>query len=139
MTGQWPVAYRPPGVPSCRRFLDQPHLVTRSSSHTVKLSQVNSSHTHLVTQSTGNRTLQTQDTSVPRHFGTSAEVSRRHFGTGAEASGQFGPKTLRHQDVSALVSGHFGTIAWTLGTTAELQNAAETVRPSRTLKVIAIT
>jgi len=60
----------------------------------------------------GNRTLRTQDTSVPRHFGTSAEVSRRHFGTGAEVSGQFGPKTLRHQDISALVSGHFGTNAW---------------------------
>jgi len=51
----------------------------------------------------GNRTLQTQDTSVRRHFGTCAEVS-----------GQFGPKTLRHQDISALVSGHFGTNAWTL-------------------------
>ena len=36
-------------------------------------------------------------------------ASRRHFGTGAEVSGQFGPKTLRHQDISALVSGHFGT------------------------------
>ena len=62
----------------------------------------------------GNRTLRTQDTSVPRHFGSSAEVSRRHFGTGAEVSGQFGTKTLRHQDISALVSGHFGTNAWTL-------------------------
>jgi len=62
----------------------------------------------------GNRTLRTQDTSVPRHFGTNAEVSRRHFGTGAEVSGQFGPKTLRHQDISALVSGHFSTNAWTL-------------------------
>ena len=51
----------------------------------------------------GNRTLRTQDTSVPRHFGTSAEVS-----------GQFGPKTLRHQNISALVSGHFGTNAWTI-------------------------
>jgi len=62
----------------------------------------------------GNWTLQTQDTSVPRHFGMSAEASKRHFGTGAEVSRQFGPKTLRHQDVSALVSGHFGTNAWTL-------------------------
>ena len=59
----------------------------------------------------GNRTLRTQDTSVPRHFGTSAEVSRRHFGTGAEVSGQFGPKTLRHQDISALMRGHLGTTA----------------------------
>jgi len=61
------------------------------------------------TQITGNRTLRTQDTSVPRHFGTSAEVS-----PGAEVSGQFGTKTLRHEDISALVSGHFGTSSWTL-------------------------
>jgi len=26
----------------------------------------------------------------------------------------FGPKTLRHQDISALVSGHLGTSAWIL-------------------------
>jgi len=26
-------------------------------------------------------------------------------------TGHFGPKTLRHQDISALVSGHFGTTA----------------------------
>jgi len=52
-------------------------------------------------------------------------VSRRHFGTGAEVSGQFGPKTLQHQDISALVSGHFGTRAWILG---HWQNAAETMR-----------
>jgi len=36
-------------------------------------------------------------------------MSRRHFGTGAEVSGQFGPKTLWHQDISALMRGHFGT------------------------------
>jgi len=93
-------------------------MLTWSSGHTVNSSQVNSSHMRLVTQSTDNRTLRTQDTSVPRHFGTSAKASRRHFGTGAEAPGQFGPKTLRHQDISpmisALVSGHFGTNAWTL-------------------------
>jgi len=51
-------------------------------------------------------------------------VSRRHFGTGAEVSGQFGPKTLRRQDISALVSGHFGTRVWILW---HWQNAAETV------------
>jgi len=28
--------------------------------------------------------------------------------------GHFGHKTLRHQDISVLVSGHFGTNAWTL-------------------------
>jgi len=45
------------------------------------------------------------------HFSTSAEVSRRHFGTGAKVSGQFGPKTLRHRDIVALVRGHFGITA----------------------------
>ena len=103
----------------------------------------------------GNRTLRTQDTSVPRHFGTSAEVSRRHFGrsaevsrrhfgTGAEVSGQFGPKTLRHQDISALVRRHFGTNAWTLRhySRMPLRQCARLAirkRPSRTVKVIAIT
>jgi len=50
--------------------------------------------------SSGNRTLRTQDTLVPRHFGT-----------GAKVSGQFGPKILRHQDISALMRGHFSTTA----------------------------
>ena len=67
----------------------------------------------------GNRTLRTQDTSVPRHFDTSAEVSRRHFGIvpkcpDSSAPRHFSTKTFRHQDISALVSGHFGTNAWTL-------------------------
>jgi len=50
--------------------------------------------------SVGNWTLRTQETLVTRHFGVSA---------GAEESGQFGSKTLRHQDILALVRGHFGT------------------------------
>jgi len=37
-------------------------------------------------------------------------------------TGHFGPKTLRHQDISALVSGHFGTSVWIL---RHWQNAAE--------------
>ena len=41
-------------------------------------------------------------------------MSRRQFGTGAEVCGQFGPETLWHQYISALVSGHFGTSAWIL-------------------------
>jgi len=79
----------------------------------------------------GNWTLRTQDTSVPRHFGTSAEVSRRHFGTGAEVSGQFGTKTLRHQDVSALVSGHFGTTAECRSDSAQACNKETTFKDTQ--------
>ena len=90
--------------------------VDKTTLHRTRVSTVTfiSMRSWYVTVTGSNRTLRTQDTSVPRHFGTGAEVSRRHFGTAAEVSGQFGPKTLRHQDISALVSGQFGTSAWTL-------------------------